>query len=81
MTLLPYLLNEQAGLVSIDSYGNFMPWRSVFLRRAPKALETVAKAVEPVELGAGRAVKKPSDELLEAVKAAYREAADKPVVT
>ncbi len=81
VTLLPYLLNEQAGLVSIDSYGNFMPWRSVFQRRAPNALETVAQAMKPVELGAGRAVKKPSDELLEAVTAAYREAAGKSSTT
>ena len=80
-TLLPYLLNEQVGLVTIDSYGNLMPWKSVFERRAPKAMETVAKAMAPVELGAGRAVKKPPDELLEAIRAAYREAANKPVVT
>jgi hypothetical protein len=70
-------LNEQVGLVTIDSYGNLMPWKTVFERRAPKGMEAVAKAMAPVELGAGRAVKKPSDELLEAVKAAYREAANK----
>ncbi len=58
-----------------------MPWRSVLQRRAPKALETVAKAMGPVELGAGRAVKKPSDVLLEAVTAAYREAAGKSSTT
>jgi hypothetical protein len=80
-TLLPYLLNEQVGLVSIDSYGNLMPWRTVFDRRAPKAIDAVAKAMAPVELGAGRAVKKPSDELLDAVRAAYREAANKPHAT
>ena len=76
-TLLPYLLNEQVGLVSIDSYGNLMPWRSVFERRAPHSLPAVAAAMAPVELGAGRAVKKPSDELLAAVTSAYREAAGK----
>jgi hypothetical protein len=76
-TLLPYLLNEQVGLVSVDSYGNFMPWRSVFERRAPKSIAAVEQAMAPVELGAGRAVKKPTEALLEAVRAAYREAAGK----
>lgn len=76
-TLLPYLLNERTGLVSIDSYGNFMPWRSVFERRAPKSIAAVEAAMGHVELGAGRAVKKPGEALFEAVRQAYREAAGK----
>ncbi len=76
-TLLPYLLNEQVGLVSIDTYGNLMPWRSVFERRAPKSMGAAEAAMAPIEMGAGRAVKRPTDALLDVIRAAYREVAGK----
>jgi hypothetical protein len=76
-TLLPYLLNEPVGLVTIDSYGNFSPWRSVFERRAPTTIGGVETSMAPVELGAGRSVKRASQDLLDAVRDAYYEAAGK----
>jgi hypothetical protein len=50
-------------------------WRSVFERRAPNSIESVEKIIAPTPLGAGTSVKQVSEELLDALETAYREAA------
>ena len=75
-TLLPRLPTEKAGLVTTwdegGAYNQF--WRSVFERRAPGSLPRVEQ-VAPVRLGQGNTSRGVSDELLEALTDAYREAA------
>jgi hypothetical protein len=75
-TLLPQLPTEKAGLVTIwnDSGAYLQFWRSVFERRAPGSLPRVEQ-VAPVRVGQGNTTREVSDELLEALAEAYREAA------
>jgi alkylated DNA nucleotide flippase Atl1 len=77
-TLLPRL-SDGAGLVTIykDTRSAYLQfWRSVFERRAPRALAAVEAALgEPGVLRQGNVVREASDELLSAVTAAYEEAA------
>lgn len=74
-TLLPYVVGEDVGLVSIYSDGSVQVWRSVFERRAPGSIASVEAAIAPVPLGQGRSVKEPATEVLAAWTAAYAEAA------
>jgi hypothetical protein len=75
-TLLPRLRTEKAGLVMIWNEGCASPqfWRSVFERRAPESLPRVEE-IAPVRVGKGNSTREVSDELLEALTEAYREAA------
>ena len=75
-TLLPRLRTEKAGLVTLWNEGgaSVQFWRSVFERRAPESLPRVEQ-VAPVRLGQGNSTREVSDELLEALTDAYREAA------
>jgi hypothetical protein len=76
-TLLPYLRADDAGLVTIwnDQTGGYLQfWRSVFERRAPHSIEAVEHAMNET-VRRGNVVRDASDELLEALTAAYREAA------
>jgi hypothetical protein len=75
-TLLPRLRTEKAGLVTIWNEGGayLQFWRSVFERRAPKTLSRVER-IAPVQIGQGNTTREVSDELLEALTDAYREAA------
>lgn len=75
-TLLPRLRTEKAGLVTIWNEGGayLQFWRSVFERRAPSSLPRVEQ-VAPVRIGQGNTTRGISDELLEALTEAYREAA------
>jgi hypothetical protein len=74
-TLLPRLPTEKAGLVTIwnESGAYLQFWRSVFERRAPDSLPGVER-VAPVRVGQGNTTRDVSDELLEALTNAYREA-------
>lgn len=76
-TLLPYLLNEDAGLITIWNDNGFYlsPWRSVFERRAARSSARVEAALAPQRLGSGNSIRDINDELLDALAAAYREAA------
>lgn len=74
-TLLPYVTGEDVGLVTVDSFGNLWFWRSVFERRAPLSIPSLESLLAPAPLGQGRTVKHPSDGVLNAVAAAYEEAA------
>jgi hypothetical protein len=76
--LLPRLLPERAGLVSLyrwtDDSAMLSLWRSVFERRAPRSIERVEALIAPTPLGNGKTVYNVSDELLEALYDAYIEA-------
>jgi hypothetical protein len=74
-TLLPRLTTEKAGLVTIwnESGAYLQFWRSVFERRAPDSLPRVER-LAPVRVGQGNTTRHVSDELLEALTDAYREA-------
>jgi len=76
-TLLPYLLNEDAGLITVWNEKSFSLsfWRSVFERRAPASIAPIEQLIAPARIGRGNTVKVVSEELLEAITAAYREAA------
>lgn len=76
--LLPRLLPERAGLVSLyrwtDDSAILSLWRSVFEGRAPRSIERVESLIAPIPLGNGKTVYEVSDELLEALYDAYIEA-------
>jgi len=76
-TLLPYLIGDDAGLVSIVSgkgsaYMTF--FRSVFERRAPKSISAVEAALG-TELKQGNSTREFAQPLLDALTLAHREAA------
>jgi hypothetical protein len=79
LTLLPYMLVDNAGLVSIyNDHGAYVQfWRSVFMRHAPHSLADVERVIAPTSVGRGNWTSKVSDEMLEALTAAYREAASR----
>jgi hypothetical protein len=78
LTLLPRLLTDDVGLVTIYNYtsrGAFLQfWRSVFLRRAPTSLTQVEQAIAPTPVGQGNWTNTITDELLRVLTQAYREA-------
>lgn len=74
-TLLPYLLADDAGLVTIacgkgSDYMQF--WRSVFERSAPHSIPAVEAALE-IELKHGNSTREFAEPLLDALTLAYRE--------
>ncbi len=76
-TLRLWLLTENAGLVTVwnDSGAYIQFSRSVFERRAPKSLPHIEALIAPVRLGQGTTTRDITPELLEALTAAYHEAA------
>ena len=76
LTLLPRLRTDNVGLVTIWNEGgaSLQLWRSVFERRAPKSLPRVEQAAS-MSIGQGNTTREVSDELLEVLTDAYREAA------
>lgn len=78
VVLLPHLLPERSGLVSLyrwtDDSAILSLWRSVFERRAPGSIERVESLISPILLGNGKTVYDVSDELLAALYDAYIEA-------
>lgn len=77
VTLLPYIPGEDAGLVTIwNDRGAYLSfWRSVFERRAPIALKTIESMPTGLKIGQGNTARDISDELLDLLSDAYREAA------
>lgn len=76
-TLLPRIMPDNAGFVTIwnDKHQPYISvWRTVFERRAPKALESVEQAVQPGRIGQGNVLKEITPEILEALTQAYLEA-------
>jgi hypothetical protein len=75
LTLLPRLVADEAGLVSIynnNGVAYLQFWRSVFVRRAPKSL---ARAETITSIKQGNSTREVSEELLDALTMAYKEAA------
>ena len=78
MRLLPLLVADNVGLVTVCNnnwtvYLQF--WRSVFERRAPQSLAHIEQSFTPIKQG--NTVREVSDELLEALTMAYKEAVSK----
>ncbi len=75
-TLVPWLLNDEAGFVTIwQLNGSISLQRSVFERRAPASIERVEDVIAPIRIGGGNSVYEISDALLDVLTSAYREAA------
>jgi alkylated DNA nucleotide flippase Atl1 len=75
--LLVWIKNEQRGLVTIwnDSSGaGLQLWRSVFEKKAPTSIPIVESLIAPVAIGQGNTIRNVSEELLDAVADAYRQA-------
>jgi hypothetical protein len=76
LVLLPRLKDEGVGLATgwATGGGSITLWRRVFERRAPRSLPVVERLVEPAKVGQGTAVPEITEELLQALTDAYREA-------
>jgi hypothetical protein len=76
-TLRPCLLNDEAGLITIWNAQHFSItlWRSVFERRAPGSIDRVEAVIAPARVGNGNAINEVSEQLLDSLADAYREAA------
>lgn len=77
-TLLPRLRADNAGLVTVYNdrgTASLQFWRGVFERRASETLPRVEGVAAPVQIRHGNTTYEVSDELLEALTDAYREAA------
>lgn len=75
LTLLPRLVADDAGLVSIynnNGTASLQFWPSVFQRRAPESLARLEHDVMPITQG--KTIREVSDELLHELTKAYREA-------
>lgn len=84
ITLLPRIQPDDVGLVTIWNWmGSPVVtwWRSVFERKAPQALLTVEAYIAPATVGQGNNAPEPTDELLDLLAAAYREAAGRGILT
>lgn len=82
LTLLPRLVDERVGLVTIwheGGRGYLQFWRSVFERRAPESIPEVERLLELVGARLGQGITTATGvtgELLDVISAAYRQAAD-----
>ena len=79
-TLLPRIMPDNAGLVTIwndEQRPSISVWRSVFERLAPGSVSSVERAIAPTKFGQGNSVQNFTSEVLEALRAAYEEAAGK----
>ncbi|MDQ3044358.1 MAG: hypothetical protein M3R06_04290 [Chloroflexota bacterium] len=76
-TLLPLPRDAEVGLVTIynSKSADLQVWRSVFIRRAPKALENLENHIAPTQIGQGSIIKSFDATLLALLTDAYREAA------
>ncbi len=78
-TLLPYLSDEDAGMVTLyfrkESPPSFQMWRSVIQRAAPNLVSRVEAALRPSVLGQGTSTYEITNDLLDAVTAAYNQSA------
>ena len=76
-TLLPRIMPDNAGLVTIwndKQQPAISVWRTVFERRAPKALASVERAIQPDRIGQGNTLKSITSEILKEFTRAYEEA-------
>ncbi len=78
ITLLPRIQPDNGGLITIWNWmgtPTISFWRSVFERRAPVALAAVEACIAPTSVGQGNTTQDITEDLLAALKEAYREAA------
>lgn len=77
-TLLPRLKDENVTLVTIynEPKGRpyLTPFRTVFDRRAPKSIEKIEGLIAPAKIAQGNSLSELSDDVLDAITGAYREA-------
>ena len=75
-TLLPRLVVENVGLVTIwnDRGAYIQFWRSVFKKKAPDFIDRIEELAGN-RVGQGSTTRNTSEELLEALSAAYEQAA------
>lgn len=75
-TLLPHVLGEGVGLVTIwnENKAALSFWRSVFERRAPKTLAMFDQSGKTPKMGQGTSAREITESLLADLTAAYREA-------
>ena len=76
-TLLPRIMPDNVGFVTIwndKQQPAISVWRSVFERRAPKALASVERAIQPDRIGQGNTLKSITSEILKEFTRAYEEA-------
>ena len=79
-TLLPYIMPDNAGLVTIwnDSFQPYLSlWRSVFERRAPDSIAPIERLLAPAKIGQGNTIRDITPELLNALAEAYGEAGNR----
>ena len=77
-TLLPYLPNKDAGLITIWNAAGALSisfWRSVFERHAPDSIAAIEKLIAPTKIGQGTTLNEWNEDLLTALADAYRTAA------
>ena len=80
LTLLPRIMPDNAGLITIWNEGkrpSVAVWRSVFDRLAPGSVSSVVRAIAPTRFGQGNIVKEITPQLLDTLKEAYEEAAER----
>lgn len=78
ITLLPRIQPDNVGLVTIWNWTGtplVSFWRSVFERRAPQSIGAVEECLAPAKIGQGNTTQTITETLLQALTAAYREAA------
>ena len=80
-TLLPYVMSESAGLVTVwnDNGASLSFWRSVFERLAPATLSAMEQSSDMPKIGKGSSTKTITEALLTYLTQAYREAAARPM--
>lgn len=76
-SLLPHIASDDAGFVTIYNQNGpgLSLHRTVFERRAPESIERIEQIIAPAQLGQGRYAPNITQELLDALTDAYREAA------
>ena len=79
-TLLPRIMPDNTGLVTIwndEQRPSIAVWRSVFERLAPRSVSSVERAIAPTKFGQGNIVKDITPQVLDTLKEAYEEAAER----
>ena len=80
LTLLPRIMPDNAGLITIwndERRPSIAVWRSVFDQLAPESVSSVERAIAPTKFGQGNIVKEFTPQLLDTLKEAYEEAAER----
>jgi hypothetical protein len=74
-TVIPVPVGDRFGFVTLCGSGSVYLYRGVLERVAPGSVPGIEQIIAPVRLGQGRVVRLVPDDLLAALRAAFREAA------